>query len=325
MGGHGQRSAPRERYVFARSRGDEAQFSGRFNAVLLSMTGFGEAVCHSGTRRCQVELKSVNNRHFKLILRCPDGLARFEPDLERQLRETITRGTVQLTIRLDRQAAAQAPLINQTLLKSYWQQIFQSAKELGALPPEISGLLTLPGIIDDGEFDEDTAKQLWGPLETAVGEALRNLQAFRKKEGEAMAADLKQQCAEIAARLVGLVEFGPKIIADYRDRILARVQELLKSTEVQLNPADVLREVSLFADRCDISEEVTRLRSHLEQVAVLFTVEGSQGRKLEFLCQEMFREANTIGSKSNDIGVSHTAVEIKTCIERMREVAANVE
>lgn len=289
------------------------------------MTGFGEAVCHSGTRRCQVELKSVNNRHFKLILRCPDGLARFEPDLERQLRETITRGTVQLTIRLDRQAAAQMPLINQSLLKTYWQQVRQCCDDLGIAPPDITGLMELPGVVDDGEFDEETAKQLWGSLETAVGEALRNLQDFRRQEGEAMVADLRLQCATIASRLVGVVEHGPKIIADYRDRILQRVQELLKSTDVQLNPADVLREVSLFADRCDISEEVTRLRSHLDQVAALFTVEGSQGRKLEFLCQEMFREANTIGSKSNDVGVAHTAVEIKTCIERMREVAANVE
>lgn len=289
------------------------------------MTGFGEAVCHSGTRRCQVELKSVNNRHFKLILRCPDGLARYEPDLERQLRETITRGTVQLTIRLDRQAAAQAPLINQPLLKTYWQQVRQSCDDLGIAPPDITGLLALPGIVDDGEFDEQTAKQFWGPLETAVGEALRNLQAFRRKEGEAMAADLRLQCATIASRLVGVVEHGPKIIAEYRDKLLLRVQDLLKSAEIQLQPADVLREVSLFADRCDISEEVTRLRSHLDQVDALFSVEGSQGRKLEFLCQEMFREANTIGSKSNEIGVAHTAVEIKTCIERMREVAANVE
>jgi uncharacterized protein (TIGR00255 family) len=99
----------------------------------------------------------------------------------------------------------------------------------------------------------------------------------------------------------------------------------LQSSDAQLQPADVLREVSLFADRSDVSEEITRLRSHLDQFASLFQVEGSQGRKLEFLCQEMFREANTIGSKSNDVGVAHAAVEIKTGIERMREVVANVE
>lgn len=289
------------------------------------MTGFGEANCQSGTRLCHVELKSVNNRHFKLAYRCPDGLARYEPELERLLRGSISRGTVQLTIRLGRLATTQAPLINQTLLKNYWQQLQSVCEELGAPTPEVSSLLDLPGVVDDGELDEEAAKQLWTTVETAAEQALRNLEEFRRKEGEAMTADLQLHCDAISARLVTVAEHGPRQIADYRDRLLVRVQELLKTADVQLNANDVLREVSLFADRSDISEEITRLRSHLDQFRSLFAVEGSQGRKLEFLCQEMFREANTIGSKSNDVSVAHAAVEIKTSIERMREVVANVE
>lgn len=289
------------------------------------MTGFGEANCQSGTRLCHVELKSVNNRHFKLAYRCPDGLARYEPDLERLLRETISRGTVQLTIRLNRQATAQAPLINQALLKSYWQQLRETCEAVGAPLPEIAGLLDLPGVVDDGEFDDETAKQFWSALETAVTAALGKLQEFRRKEGEAMVADMRQNCAAISACLGKVAERGPQLIAEYRDRLLQRVQELLKSADVQLGANDVIREVSLFADRCDISEEITRLKSHLDQFLSLFEVAGSQGRKLEFLCQEMFREANTIGSKSNDVSVAHAAVEIKTSIERMREIVANVE
>lgn len=289
------------------------------------MTGFGEAVCRSETRTCHVELKSVNNRHFKLIYRCPDGLARFEPELERMLRETISRGTVQATIRLDRLSSGQGPLINPSLLKSYWQQLKQCCDDVGAPPPDMAQLLELPGVVDDGELDDESAKQLWGALEAAIGEALRNLQQFRRKEGEAMVADLRQHCAAITSHLDQIAQRGPWAISDYRDRLLQRVHELLQTTDVQLNPSDVLREMSLFADRCDVSEEVTRLRSHLDQFLSLFTVEGSQGRKLEFLCQEMFREANTIGSKSNDVGIAHAAVEIKTSIERMREVVANVE
>ncbi len=289
------------------------------------MTGFGDARCQSGATLCQVELKSVNNRHFKFILRCPDGLARFEPELERLLRESISRGTVQMTVRLDRPSVASAPLINQAVLKGYWQQLFDCSRELGTAPPEITGLLDLPGVIDDGELDEEQAKGLWGALESGTAEALKKLHGFRRQEGEAMVADLRGHCAAITSRLTGLADNGPQLIADYRDRLMGRVKELLKSSDVQLNPSDVLREVSLFADRCDISEEVTRLRSHLDQFESLFKVAGSQGRKLEFLCQEMFREANTIGSKSNDVGVAHAAVEIKTSIERMREIVANVE
>jgi uncharacterized protein (TIGR00255 family) len=294
-------------------------------SVLLSMTGFGEANCQSGTRLCHVELKSVNNRHFKLAYRCPEGLARYEPDLERLLRERISRGAVHLTVRLHRQAPAHAPLINQELLKTYWQQLHDVCQEIGAPIPDVSGLLALPGVVDDGEFDEESAGQFWSPLEIAVGEALNKLQEFRRKEGEAMVADLRQHCAAIAERLTELAQRGPQVISEYRDRLIQRVQELLKSSDVQLDANDVLREVSLFADRSDISEEITRLRSHLEQFQALFQAAGSQGRKLEFLCQEMFREANTIGSKSNDVGVAYAAVEIKTSIERMREIVANVE
>lgn len=293
--------------------------------MLLSMTGFGEANGLSGTTACHVELKSVNNRHFKLTYRCPDGLARYEPDLERVLRETISRGTVQLTLRLHRHSAAQGPAINDAVLAGYWEQLQAFCRQHGATAPDLGSLLELPGVVDDGELDEEQARQ-WGTvLEAVVGESLGKLQDFRRREGEAMAAELRKHCAAILTHVVGLADQGPRIIAEYRNRVLARVQELLKSSEVQLQPTDVLREVSLFADRADINEEIARLKSHVDQFLGLFDAAGSQGRKLEFLCQEMFREANTIGSKSNDVGVAHTAVEIKTAIERMKEIVANVE
>ncbi len=293
--------------------------------MLLSMTGFGEANGPAGTTACHVELKSVNNRHFKLIYRCPDGLARYEPDLERLLRESISRGTVQLTVRLHRQSASQGPSINEVVLEAYWQQLQSCAQRWGAAPPEIAGLLDLPGVVDDGELDDEQARELGSVLESVVREALLKLQEFRRKEGDAMAAEMRKLCGDITSRLGGLADQGPRIIADYRDRLLTRVQELLGAGNVQLQASDVLREVSLFADRADINEELARLKSHLDQFLKLFDAAGSQGRKLEFLCQEMFREANTIGSKSNDVGVAHTAVEIKTAIERMKEIVANVE
>ena len=293
--------------------------------MLLSMTGFGEANGPAGMTACHVELKSVNNRHFKLAYRCPDGLARLEPELERILRESISRGTVQLTVRLHKLSATQGPSINETVLSGYWRQLQACSQQWGAAPPEITGLLALPGVVDDGELDDEQARQLGTVLEGVVGEALRKLQEFRRREGDAMAAELRKLCGDISSRLGGLAEFGPKMIADYRDRLLTRVQDLLNSADVQLQTSDIIREVSLFADRADISEELTRLKSHLDQFLSLFDTAGAQGRKLEFLCQEMFREANTIGSKSNDVGVAHTAVDIKTAIERMKEIVANVE
>jgi uncharacterized protein (TIGR00255 family) len=289
------------------------------------MTGFGEASGISGTTACHVELKSVNNRHFKLTYRCPDGLARYEPDLERLLRETISRGTVQLTIRLHRHSAALGPTINDAVLAAYWEQLQAFCRQHGATPPDLGSLLELPGVVDDGELDDEQARQWGAVLEKVVGEALGKLQEFRLCEGEAMAAELRKHCAEILTHVVSLADQGPRLIAEYRNRVLARVQDLLKASDIQLQPTDVLREVSLFADRADINEELARLKSHVDQILGLFDAAGSQGRKLEFLCQEMFREANTVGSKSNDVGVAHTAVEIKTAIERMKEIVANVE
>ncbi|HUQ71084.1 MAG TPA: DUF1732 domain-containing protein, partial [Planctomycetaceae bacterium] len=141
----------------------------------------------------------------------------------------------------------------------------------------------------------------------------------------AMATDLLGHGAVITKEVERIAEFAPQVGQEFRKKLQQRIQDALKDANVAVEPNDLLREVAMFADRADISEEIVRLRSHLEQFQHLFKADGSQGRKLDFLCQEMFREANTIGSKANHVGVSHAAVEIKTAIERMREVVQNVE
>ena len=140
-----------------------------------------------------------------------------------------------------------------------------------------------------------------------------------------MAAELRSQCHSIASHVDLISTMAPQVIHEYRDKLLQRVNELVKDLDTRLSPADVLREVALHADRCDITEEITRLRSHLTQFLKLVDDTTSQGRKLDFMCQELFREVNTIGSKSNHVGVAHAAVEAKVCVERMREIVQNVE
>ena len=140
-----------------------------------------------------------------------------------------------------------------------------------------------------------------------------------------MANELQSQCAAIAAQVDQVAALAPQVIVEYRDKLLLRVNELVKDLDTRLGPADVLREVALHADRCDITEEITRLRSHLSQFLKLLNDSTSQGRKLDFMCQELFREVNTIGSKANHVGVAHCAVEAKVCVERMREIVQNVE
>ena len=289
------------------------------------MTGFGEARERCDDVLCRVELRSVNNRHFKLSLRCPDGLMQFETDLEHLLRETISRGSVSLVIRFERSTNSAAPRIGAAALADYWQQIQKICQEVGAAVPEIGSLLTLPGVLEDGDLDSTTAKQLWPTVERAVRIASGHLNEFRRREGGSMADELRSQSSLIAAQVDQIAAQAPQVIVEYRDKLLQRVNDLVKELDARLGPSDVLREVALFSDRCDITEEITRLRSHLAQFQKLLDDPTSQGRKLDFMCQELFREVNTIGSKANHIGISHAAVEAKVCVERMREIVQNVE
>ena len=294
--------------------------------MLLSMTGYGEARGTVAGVHVQAELRSVNNRHFKLTLRCPDAWMRFEPDLERVLREHISRGTVTLLLRGQRGAEEASVRLNTGVLTAYWKAVADAARQAGVpCPTDLASALTLPGVVEDSAFSEATVEHVGPSLEQLVRDALAKFHDFRVREGAAMTADMRLQCSVIAGQIDQIAAIAPQVVAEYRDKLQQRIQESLRQADVTVSPSDLLREVALFTDRSDISEEIVRLRSHVDQFRQLLEAAQSQGRKLEFLCQEMFREANTIGSKSNHVGVAHAAVEIKTAIERMREVVQNVE
>lgn len=296
--------------------------------VLLSMTGFGEARDQVAGIHVTAELRSVNHRHFKLSLRCPEPWSRFEPELERVLREQITRGAVSLSLRVDREANTTTNRINPTLLSLYWQQLQTCAEQLGApAPQDLTTVAQLPGVIDSGEGVPADPESVSPGLQTLIRQALQKYQEFRVQEGAAMTADLRAHLEQIRLDVDRIAEQAPQVISDYRTKLQQRVQEALAEAQVKttLEPADLIREIAVYTDRVDISEELVRLRSHIEQFEKLITASDSQGRKLDFLCQELFREANTIGSKANHVGIAHVAVDIKTAIERMREVVQNVE
>jgi len=293
--------------------------------VLLSMTGFGEAKQQAGTSLCRVELRSVNNRHFKLNLRSPDGFSHLENEVEKILRDTIARGTVSATISFDRSANNESPRINLSVLKSYWDQLQIVAKQCQATPPSIDAVLNLPNVIDDGHFAPEVVTDIWPVVESTIRMAAEQMAQFRRKEGASMRAELLSQCGSIESTVDRIAAMAPQVVTDYRDKIMLRVNDLIKDLGSKLTPSDVLREVALFADKCDITEEITRLRSHLVQFRHLLDDATSQGKKLDFMCQELFREVNTIGSKANNTDISHAAVEAKVSVERMREIVQNVE
>ena len=289
------------------------------------MTGYGEAVVQNEQAYCRVEIRTVNNRHFKLSLRCPEGFLQHEVEFERLLRDTISRGSVYLSVKLDQAGDLAGPRLNSELLKTYWRQLDEICRELSVAPPDPTRLLNLPGVLRDDLIDSDVVERLWPLVEQSVKAAAAHLQEFRQKEGISTAGELRELFDTIEAVLQQIVLMAPQVSRDYHEKLVLRTRELLAGTDVKVEPADVLREVAVYADRCDIHEEITRLRSHINQFLTLIETGTSPGRKLDFLCQEMFREVNTIGSKANHIGLSHSAVDLKSSIERIREIVQNVE
>ena len=175
------------------------------------------------------------------------------------------------------------------------------------------------------ELPDDLVHSLWPAVEKCLTEALDHFDDFRQREGESMRQDMERQCEVIETEVKQVAVLAPQVVSEYRDKILERVRRLISDASISVAENDVIREVALFSDRCDINEEITRLRSHTEQFRRMLNGNSSQGRKLEFIGQEMFREINTTGSKANNVTIALSVVEMKAAIERMREVLQNVE
>ena len=289
------------------------------------MTGFGNASLQTEGVHVSTEIKSVNNRYLKISVRMPDSVARFEAEIEKLVRSRVTRGSVQLSIRVRFTSGQSEYRIDQDLLRSFQRQLAEISGDAKVNSATLGELLSLPGVVSQTELPEEFVNSLWPAVEASLKESLDHFEDFRRREGESMRQDLEKQCEVIENEGRQVALLTPQVVTEYRDKILERVRRLIGDASVNISDNDVIREVALFADRCDINEEITRLRSHTEQFRRLLNGETSQGRKLEFIGQEMFREINTIGSKANHVTIALSVVEMKAAIERMREVLQNVE
>jgi uncharacterized protein (TIGR00255 family) len=290
------------------------------------MTGHGEGRLSRDGVSAAVELRSVNNRYFKLHFRASDGFAWLESPVEEVVRRKVRRGTVQANIRIDREASAEDYRLNPQVLLGLGRQ-FQAAIA-GTSPAEHipwGAILALPGVVVEKGLSADAVESHWPLVQETLEAALEQLERMRRDEGTAMADDLRQNCRLITAALGHIEQRSPVVVESYRAKLTEKLNKLLAEFGVRVQPTDVVREVGMFADRCDISEETVRLRSHLEQFDATLSLPESNGRKLDFLTQEMFRETNTIGSKASDAEIARHVVEIKTIIERVREMVQNVE
>jgi uncharacterized protein (TIGR00255 family) len=266
------------------------------------------------------------------MLRVTENFGMLEARLEALFRREIERGSVNAIVRIRLEKQLPKSIISTPMLISYAEQISELRAKVNQIstfePPSLYQLLTLPGVIVVGhEFSEEEIENVWAVTERATYEAIDRLKKMRKTEGESMKHDLKTNIDQISSELSEVEKLAPKVASTYRAKLSERIARAMseKQIDVTWNEQELLRDVAIYADKYDISEEIVRMRSHLDQLNIAIDNDNGNGRKLDFLSQELFRETNTIGAKANDSDIIFHVVEIKTIIERIREMVQNVE
>ena len=285
------------------------------------MTGHGQASVQNDQVRVVAEIKAVNNRFLKTNIHC-DLDASHQAKLESLVKAHVNRGSVSLRLKTQMLSSGNVYRLNEPVLRAYWLQLSEIAGSSQSV--NVESLLQLPGVVDENIDDEMNAT-VWPLAEQATSEALQSLNEMRSLEGDVMHKDLQVNLGTIVQQLESIKALAPRVIDSYSKRMTERINKLLEDYEVSIQATDVVKEIGVFAEKCDISEETVRLGSHLEQFEAILNSSESNGKKLDFLVQEMLRETNTIGSKANDFEIANHVVEIKTAIERIREMVQNVE
>lgn len=293
--------------------------------MIRSMTGFGAGRAQAGGESVAVELRSVNGKFCDVRTHLPRELAGLEPVVARIVKSRVARGVVDVNVRREAPGSVRgaAPRVDLGLAAAYAKALREMRAELG-LSGELTlhDLVGLEGVVGLSEIVADPEPAAKA-LERALADALDALDDMRRREGEALARDLSVRLGAVETGAAAIRAAAPQSVEAYRERLAARVAEL--SRGVPADPARLAQEVAFFAERVDVSEELTRLASHLAQLRALVASDAPAGRRLEFLVQEVNREVNTVGSKSQNAGIAAQVVEVKAELERVREQIANVE
>ena len=291
------------------------------------MTGFGEAASRVDGAHYSVEVRSVNNRYFKAQIRLPDELQGLEAEMDAAVARKLTRGSIIVTVRFADTSANAAANINTNAVQRYLEQLLSiEGLNHGSARIDIGALIALPGVViqDTGEERMRGARAV---LIELVEEACDKVQSMRDREGQTLLKEFHRHSRVIAEHLAVVKQRVPVTVELYQERLRQRMQTLLKDSGMSVREEDLIREVAIYAERTDIAEEVARLEGHLAQFGeIIDAVDGEPaGRTLDFLAQELLREANTIASKCLDVEISRRIVEIKGAIDRIKEQAQNVE
>jgi len=292
--------------------------------MIKSMTGYGRAVETVNGREFSVELRSVNNRYLDCSVRLPRILSFAEEQVKQAVKASVSRGKVDVFISVRSESGEEAQVsLNKPVLEGYLAAMSRMVTEFGVKDDiSVSTLSRMPEVftVEKSQVDEE---QLLADLMSVVDKALTGYDAMRCTEGQALDQDLRSR-GETILELVSQVEQGnAQTVIDYRARLEAKLREVLENTAI--DESRILTEAAIFADKVAVDEETVRLRSHLQQMNTMLTTGGAVGRKLDFLLQEMNREANTIGSKCTDVKLARIVVDIKAELEKIREQTQNIE
>ncbi|MCF6314020.1 MAG: YicC family protein [Verrucomicrobiales bacterium] len=291
---------------------------------MRSMTGYGRAEQNIEGWQITIELSAVNRKQTDIMLHLPSGLTALESELKKQIAQQVLRGRVTARILVEStKGGSKQILLDQGLAKQYFDLI-QSLEKQNGVSIQVNGedLLRVPGLLtfDQQDLPLDDLKS---GISLVLGEALTALLSMQQAEGHHLHQDLESRLAFIEQKITHIAAYAHAVIERYRKNLHQRLSEA--GLDIDLNDDRLLREIGLFADRCDISEEITRARSHIKQFRTYMNSEDAVGRSLDFLCQEFNREINTIGSKANDAQLAQHVVEAKTELEKIREQVQNIQ
>jgi uncharacterized protein (TIGR00255 family) len=290
------------------------------------MTGFGAAEGQIEGVSCAVEIKTVNNRYLKTNLKLPEPVAFLEEDIEKLLRSNLSRGTITFVLRLKEAPTNALFDIDEPALQVLMERLSRLKSSAGGNGTiDIGSLLSLPGIVRPTTPDKRVSEQIRAMVLRISQEAMDNLKQMRAAEGSSLKSDLGTHCDAIHEDLERIRGRSGIVMKEYATRLKQRVDELLAEAKLRLDEQTLAREVAILAERSDISEEVARLDSHLQQFSQSLQAEEQAGRRLEFIGQEMLREANTIASKASDAEIIRCVVDMKCRIDRIKEQIQNVE
>ena len=292
--------------------------------MIKSMTGYGRAVETVNGREFTVEVRSVNNRYLDCSVRLPRILTFGEEAVKQAVKNAVSRGKVDVFISVRSEGGDEIQVtLNKAVLESYLQAMRQMVTEYGVADDiSVSAVSRLPEVfsLEKPQVDED---QLLADMMMVVEKALAGYDAMRQTEGAALDRDLRSRGETILGYVAQVEQGNAQTVVDYRIRLENKLKEVLANTN--LDESRILTEAAIFADKVAVDEETVRLRSHLQQMNTMLTAGGAVGRKLDFLLQEMNREANTIGSKCTDVNLARIVVEIKAELEKIREQTQNIE